>query len=43
MTLLIELTCRLCGHPYTPTPDDIRAGPECRTDASEKPGMDCHA
>jgi len=25
--LLIELTCRLCGRPYTPTADDIRRGP----------------
>jgi hypothetical protein len=41
----IELHCRLCGKPYTPTADDLRRGPEtyhrcpdCRLaeDAGEK-------
>jgi len=26
--MLIELTCRRCRQPYTPTRDDIRRGPE---------------
>jgi hypothetical protein len=26
--MVIELTCRVCGKPYTPTVDDIRQSPE---------------
>jgi hypothetical protein len=26
--MAIELTCRICGKPYTPTKADIQAGPE---------------
>jgi len=45
--IAIQLHCRLCGRPYTPTADDIRRGPEtyhrcpsCRPadDAGETPG-----
>ena len=28
MPMLIELTCRVCHKPYTPTMDDIRRGAE---------------
>jgi hypothetical protein len=42
----IEITCRICRVPYTPSSDDVRSGPEtyrccpdCRTpaDADVKP------
>lgn len=44
--MTMEIICRICGQPFTPTPEDIRAGlwrtcPPCR-DGPSQSGIRSH-